>query len=256
MKSPDLNEELINAITSNKGLYYIQDIVTRGANINHINYDQQLESAHYFPYTSIFDFAIISGDIEVVKWLKEQGAKSTEEDQREGTLVVMACHKGGLALVKWLITENDTKMDSRAVTSAAISKDLPLIKWLVEDQNAVIDEDAIFWAIPNSEIVNYLFEKGAKLKDGSSEIRKALRHKANDLVYTLLSTGGKLDSDSLDDAIISNENPDIIKLHNNSHIMPSHYVYAKVCIHEINKADDFMFEYCEFLGQAFLHQDL
>ena len=201
MTITNIHLDLIDAIESKKGLPYIQALVAQGANINYIKVEQGLPR-------SIINFAAESGDLELVKWLKSEGAKpftyeffgnhelyiemtkalGEQAKITNTTLINSACNSGNIELVKWLL-ENNTDISEVVLSDATASQNLPLVKWLVEEKGVFIDDYTVTKAIPNREMVDWLFDHGAKIRDDGMDMCAAIRTGELELARLLYNKG-------------------------------------------------------------------
>jgi hypothetical protein len=213
----NINQALIEAIIDKKGLEFIKNLVAQGADINSVHGDIIYTSK------SVLNLAAESGEVEIVKYFMEQHAKpftdkyfiNYKEQFRESVyqdlehignnLINSACHSGSIELVQWLL-DNGEQSSEIELWAAVASEKLELVKWLTEEKGIVIHKNIISSAIPNREMVDWLFEHGAQVDEDGFDIFEAASFGDLELVQLLYAKGGKLTNAAKDTALKSGNN--------------------------------------------------
>jgi len=183
-------------------------------------------------YNCIINTFIKNGDLDIVKYLVEKGAKIDESSvsyaARNGNLelvkylvekgakigfdaVSYAAGNGNLELVEYLLEKGAT-LGNDTVDDAVRSGNLDLVKYIVDDKNKPISDYALGKAIKSGHlhIVKYLVdEKGQNIYINS--LRDAINNGHLDVVkYLVDEKGAKIRDDAIGTAAQVN-NLDIVK---------------------------------------------
>lgn len=192
----DYNGTLINAIKNKEGLIKVQELIALGANINYAPIIEQ----GLVP-KSVINYAAESGDLEVVKYLHALGAKpftyknfgnnhefylnkaknplfsyNIEEYLKPigRPLAISCCASGNRELIQW--AEDIGESLENCVNEAAGSGNLLTVKWLVEEKQIAIDDYSIVEAIPNEEMVDYLFAHDVNIRNDGMDTYMAIQY--------------------------------------------------------------------------------
>ncbi len=125
---------------------------------------------------TIWFSACSQGNLELVKYLIENGAKIDAADTDGKTVLIDACENGNLKLVKYLVEEMNMDVNAKDKYGQTVllftcqCRNLDIVKYLVEhgaDVNAKFNngQTLLHWAKKYSfdkEIIDYLISVGAK----------------------------------------------------------------------------------------------
>jgi len=130
-------------------------------------FDETYPERNYGYYQHAYLFAVRSGKIEILYWLRYEHEKATAKSQLHPRISRIAIKKGRLDMLQWLYREG-CSITKSATVSAAVKGNLEILKWL-RAQNVPWDKYTFEGAArsKNLEMLKWMHQKGCPWDKGT-----------------------------------------------------------------------------------------